>query len=359
MTRNNRTKKGRNPYGLKLRGSVWNYDFHVRKRRYRGTTHTHDYELAKLYAAKKYKESYLDQTDIQKLTHEVNVSDFIKRHILALQAEYSSHWTYSSELTLNEFSEFLKSQGVDVLSKISVEVLESFKIEQLNRVKKITVKNKFKIIKAFLNRAIKYGYLTKNPARQIVINGIHQNKTRFFSKEEIEKIFTALDLQEHKRFAYMKNFLMVALYTGMRRGELTHLCIEDADLERKVICVRNKNGFSTKSRKERVIPIHDKLVPVFKGIKKERQQGYCFLHLGKKYNDKTATKNFVILCERSGIENAGIHTLRHTFASYLIMAGVSMRMVAEYLGHSTARVTELYSHVSEEKKNGEIQRLGF
>lgn len=359
MTEDRHAGRSCNPYGLKLRGRFWNYDFQVCGRRFRGSTHTHDYRLAEIYTIGKYKEAYLDQTGIKKVPQEVKVDDFIKRHILALQAEFSSHWTYSSELTLNEFSEFLKSQGVDVLSKITIEVLDTFKIEQLNQWKKITVKNKFKIIKAFLNRAIKYGYLSANPARQIVINGIHQNKTRFLSKEEIEKVFKALDLPEYKRFAYMKDFLMVALYTGMRRGELVHLCIEDVDLKGKVIYVRNKNGFSTKSRKERVIPIHDKLLPVFEGIKKERQQGYCFLHMGKRYNDKTTTKNFVIFCERLGIEDAGIHTLRHTFASYLIMAGVSMRMVAEYMGHSTTRVTELYSHVCDERKNGEIQRLGF
>ena len=70
-------------------------------------------------------------------------------------------------------------------------------------------------------------------------------------------------------------------------------------------------------------------------------------------------KELMKIYRRVGIEGANLHTLRHTFASHVIMKGVDPRTVQEYMGHSTIQVTEKYSHLSKSHKREAINVLSF
>lgn len=349
-------------YGLHIRDNsgYWHYDFSIRKKRYRGSTKTTDYNLAEQYAHKTYSDIYLEKHEIKAPEPKsIKVTDYLQMYLKALQYKASRHHAYSVERTLIKFVDFLISNKIQHLHEITVQILEQYKIKELQEVKKITVANKIRRVKAFLSYAVRLELIKDNPAKKLErINGILINKIRFFSHEEIEKIIRAFDDTQYRRFAYMKDFVNVALHTGMRRSELINLEYEDVDLERRQIYIRNKEDkdFTTKSYKERIVPLHNNLIPFFSQSKK----GFCFLHKGEKYNPKTATKNFSIMLKRLEINGeAGLHTLRHTFASYLVMSNVDMRTVSEYLGHSTTHVTELYSHLCQKHFNSEIQKLDF
>lgn len=349
-------------YGLYKRGDIgiWHYQFTVRGKRYRGSTHTQDYGLAEQFAHKTFHDIYLEKNEIRPpKPKSINVNEYLQTYLKFLQANASRHHAYSVERSLVEFVDYLVSNKVQYLHEINVELLEKYKIGQLLKVKKITVKNKVRRINAFMNYALKLKLIKENPAKDLPkINGVLVNKIRFFTSEEIEKIKKAFGDPQYRRFAYMKDFVNVALHTGMRRSELVNLEYEDVDLGSNRIYIRNKEdkNFTTKSYRERIVPLHNNLVSFFSRGK----QGFCFLHQGKKYNPKTTTKNFGMLLKRLDINgDAGLHTLRHTFASYLIMNNVDMRTVSEYLGHSTTHVTELYSHLCPKHFNGEIQKLNF
>jgi site-specific recombinase XerD len=68
---------------------------------------------------------------------------------------------------------------------------------------------------------------------------------------------------------------------------------------------------------------------------------------------------FYSLLKRASIFNASIHTMRHTFASHLVMKGVGIRTIQELLGHFSISVTEMYSHLSAGFKKQEINLLDF
>jgi len=65
------------------------------------------------------------------------------------------------------------------------------------------------------------------------------------------------------------------------------------------------------------------------------------------------------LLRRAEIAGANLHTLRHTFASNLVMGGVDLRTVQELLGHSTIKVTEEYSHLSPDHRSRAVEVLDF
>ncbi|WP_277399371.1 site-specific integrase [Burkholderia sp. Ac-20384] len=68
-------------------------------------------------------------------------------------------------------------------------------------------------------------------------------------------------------------------------------------------------------------------------------------------------KGFRAACERVGISDFRIHDLRHTFASWLVMSGVSLYVVRDLLGHSSIAVTERYAHLSPDQGRSAVQSL--
>jgi len=145
----------------------------------------------------------------------------------------------------------------------------------------------------------------------------------------------------------MQQVIKLLLYTGMRRAELVFLQWDDIDFINKSIAIQSKpeQGFHPKSYRPRSIPMHPEVEKVLLDLP---QRGKFVFDDGKNqplHHDGYYLREIKKIYRKCGIQNANIHTLRHSFASHLVMAGVDIRSVQELLGHSTIRVTERYSHL--------------
>ncbi|MDP2655987.1 MAG: site-specific integrase [bacterium] len=143
--------------------------------------------------------------------------------------------------------------------------------------------------------------------------------------------------------------LLTALRTGMRLGELLALDWNDIDLERRIIAVRHSrvDGItgSPKNNKVRYVPISSELLTAFYAI--PTRTGYVFVAShGKAVTKNIAAWHLNKYCKQSNLRHIGWHTLRHTFASQLASSGVPLRMVQEFLGHSTLQMTVRYAHLA-------------
>ena len=147
----------------------------------------------------------------------------------------------------------------------------------------------------------------------------------------------------------------------MRRSELVYLTWDDIDFLNKLITVQSKpeTGFHPKSHRPRSIPINPDLEQLILDLPQKGK--YLFddgkgkpLHCKDYY-----TKQFEKILKKAEVKNANLHTLRHTFASNLVMAGVDLRTVQELLGHSTIKITERYAHLSPDHKTRAINVLKF
>jgi site-specific recombinase XerD len=100
------------------------------------------------------------------------------------------------------------------------------------------------------------------------------------------------------------------------------------------------------------------LEQLFREIPKHINSEYVFYREdGSKLLASTIRKPFEQALKRAGIKGASFHTLRHTFASYLVMSGVDIRTVQELLGHKSLEMTMKYAHLSGSHKRAAVEQL--
>jgi len=151
---------------------------------------------------------------------------------------------------------------------------------------------------------------------------------------------------------YLTPMVLLALNTGLRRGELFNLRWDDVDLKRAMLTVQ---GAGAKSGKTRHVPLNAEAVRVLKswdaevgGLVFPGQDGASMTTL------KTAWLN---VAKAAGLKNLRFHDLRHTFASNLVQRGVDLNTVRELLGHSDFSLTLRYAHLAAEHKAAAVAKL--
>ncbi len=149
---------------------------------------------------------------------------------------------------------------------------------------------------------------------------------------------------------YLKNIVLVALHTGMRKGEI--LSLKWAQIRNNFIYLTQ-----TKSDRSRQIPINADLWAVL-GAQKIRHlaNDYVFVNdNGRPLQD--VKKSFKHAARAAGIDDFRFHDLRHTFASRLVMNGNPLKVVQELLGHADIQMTMRYAHLSEKSMIDAVKSL--
>jgi len=188
-----------------------------------------------------------------------------------------------------------------------------------------------------------------------------KGRVRWEPRERIEALIAAAE-EEPKAASHLPDFIRLAVNTGCRRGELLWLQWAQVDLEVGVIRLA---ATDTKTGSARGIPLSDEAQGVLERRLAKRNRNcpgspWVFCHLdGPRVGERiTDIKNsFAGACRRAGIEDFRIHDLRHTFASWLVMAGAPLTEVRDLLGHTTVRMTERYAHLAPDNHKSAIARL--
>jgi integrase len=119
--------------------------------------------------------------------------------------------------------------------------------------------------------------------------------------------------------------------------------------------IKPYQGYTTKNRRARAIPISDKLIEILKVESAKTKSPYVCRPYQR---EATISEYFLNLLRKLGIEGK-LHDLRHTFASHLAMSGASIQAIKEFLGHSDITTTMIYSHLSPESLKEEISKLPY
>ena len=207
------------------------------------------------------------------------------------------------------------------------------------------MKNKeIALLKHLLNLAVEWGYLHENPTRRVKLLRESNRRLRYLSKEEIDRL-TAVASSD------LRPIIVMALNSGLRRGEIFDLTWEQVDLKNRVIeIIKTKNG------EKKTVPINKTLLEEMHRLPRRIDSPYVFP--GRKGNRRTdVKKSFRSAVRKAGLKDFTFHDLRHTFASHLVMAGVPLPTVAELLGHRSIEMTKRYSHLSPNHKANAVRVL--
>jgi len=196
--------------------------------------------------------------------------------------------------------------------------------------------------------------MDRNPAKGVKPLRVVQQKTpRFLTKKEI-------DILLKNAAPDFKPALEVFLYTGMRKGELVNLEWRDIDFDREVIHVRAKENWTPKST-EREIPMNPVVKKSLLKLKKERKGKSKLVFTSKNDNPlKKPRQTLMRLTKRCGFPDVTkLHTLRHTFASHLVMEGVPLPTIQKLMGHADIQTTMVYAHLSKDHIKKAVGQLPY
>ncbi len=162
---------------------------------------------------------------------------------------------------------------------------------------------------------------------------------RVHSKENVQRLISSLRNPKHRLM------LMLAYGCGLRLSEIQCLRRVDIDLNRKVLYVRKGKG-----KKDRIVMIDPDLHPHLSAyLYSKCGRTYLFEgHTpGKAIATRSIQKVYTDNCRKLKIDTqGGLHSLRHSFATHLLEAGVDLRYIQELLGHKSVKTTEIYTHVA-------------
>lgn len=216
-------------------------------------------------------------------------------------------------------------------------------------------------LKGAILDAVDEGLIDRDPTRKAIVKGKapRNKKQKYLNQFELHKLLGDLDLGSDLNWDWL---ILLIAKTGLRFSEAIALTPRDFDFAHQVVSInktwdyKQDGGFvPTKNRSSvRKVELDWQLIIQFSELtRKLPPEDPIFIH-GPIYN---STANAVLArhCKCAGIPTISIHGLRHTHASLLLFAGVSIASVARRLGHASINTTQkTYLHIIQELENKDV-----
>ena len=217
-------------------------------------------------------------------------------------------------------------------------------------------------LKGAILDAVDEGLIERDPTRKAIIKGKmpKPKKIKYLNQFELHTLISHLNIKEAPNWDW---FILLVAKTGMRFSEALAVTPADFDFARQTLSVsktwdyKGEGGFLPTKNKSSVrkIQIDWQIVVKFSELVKDLPEDEpIFVGKDKVYN---STVNDILTrhCKTCGISEISIHGLRHTHASLLLFAGVSIASVARRLGHASMTTTQkTYLHIIQELENKDV-----
>jgi integrase len=206
------------------------------------------------------------------------------------------------------------------------------------------------LLSRMFSLAIRWQWRTDNPCKGIERNQEHRRR-RYLSADELARLIAALEEYKDRQSA---DIIRLLLLTGARRGEVLQAKWADLDL---AAGTWNKPGSTTKQRTDHLVPLSDAALGLLQGIRHRVPVSVAWVFPTPDGMHRRDVKDaWVMICRAANINGARVHDLRHTYASVLASAGLSLPIIGRLLGHTTPTTTARYAHLFDDPLRAATER---
>lgn len=241
------------------------------------------------------------------------------------------------------------------IGKLKVADVRHEDIERLHRqvslTRPIRANRMVQLLSRLFTLAIKWEYRLDNP-----VKGLHRNpetgRTRYLSAAELRRLLEALGDHPNQNCA---NVVRLLLLTGARRGEVLNATWDQFDLAAGIWV---KPSSHTKQKKEHRVPLSAATIQLLTQMRNEGEDGLLLFPSKIGLQPLSDIKRFwIAICRTADLEDFRIHDLRHTYASILASAGLSLPVIGALLGHTQPNTTARYSHLFDDPLREATERV--
>lgn len=332
----------------------------------------HFYGKTQAEAAAKRDRYLATRDDFPYIDEKITLSEWVEAWLASCRNEFSSttFFDYSAIYKVYIAPSDVAASRLEQLTPLALRRLQE---DLLARgLSPRTVGMVHQVLSGALKRAVSDGVIRHSPTEGVKRPRVEKRRAvKVFSREQIEKILAAAERPE-----YFRRFICLALYTGLRRGELLGLRWQDIDFNKMTLSVKQTVvldqsgphvGDTAKTRCSiRTISISPAAADVLRlqhaavmrrklaapSSKRKAAEACTLVFPSNAFgpvSPNTVTVFFNEAVKKAGIYEKGLslHALRHTHATFLLENGVNIKVIQDRLGHSSAVTTlDYYSHVS-------------
>jgi integrase len=336
---------------VRKRGCVWYYDIGIRGVRYRGAI-PEARNKAQAEQAEVRIRNEIFEGRFGKLIGSMKLSEFINDVYLPW-ARLNKRHPRNDELHCKDILKFFGSKSFAEISPLLIEKFKKARRESITRYGRqrsaASVNRELEVLSKVFSLAVDNGIIESNPC--LKVNKLRQDnmRKRYLTEEEEERLLNALS----GRRAYLKSIVVVAIHTGMRRGELLNLKWQHIDFARGLIYVTN-----TKTGYDRDVPMNSVVRETLLELQQSNAEfEHVFANPKTGVNVKEIKKGFWAACKDAEITDLRFHDLRHTTGTRLADVGTDGFAIAEVLGHRSLQTTKRYTHATELRKRRAVESL--
>lgn len=239
------------------------------------------------------------------------------------------------------------------ISAITPYHVDLYKTKRIGQVSATSVNIELRQLRSAFGTALRWRYIDENPFSMVHFIKTPEPELVFFSRDEFRALLNAI------KESWLKDVVIFAALTGMRKGEIINLQWKDVDLKRRLITVQSNDNFTTKRGKRRIVPMNDTILELLQNRQVQAMSEYVFTKAGGRIDKDWNSALFKKYVIQLGLNpKLHFHRLRASFASWLVMDGVPIFAVSKLLGHSDVSITvQHYAHLAPENLHKEVNRL--
>jgi integrase len=278
----------------------------------------------------------------------MRLADIMQR---VLQYAQLNHKKGTFDLFKISFTRLIACIGNKPIRFITALDVEAFKEYLIKEVSKVTANDYLRSLKTAFNIGLRLNLVVSNPFKDCKMFRIPHVTPTYFRKEEFGLLLRTITDQ---RFRLL---VLFAALTGMRRGEIVNIRWVDIDMSARLIFIQNSENFTVKAMRSRTIPMNPDAFNLLRDVPRESE--YVFVDAERKpYRAGTVTKKFKRFVKTCGLsEKIHLHSLRHSYASWLVQSEIPLAEVQKLLGHSSVVTTQIYAHLEHEHLRNAVEKI--